>query len=150
MMFRAYTLIEVLLVVGIFTAMALITMPYSINLLQSGRGEDNTKNMVSNMFKQQQDAFSGQSNSAYGISFYSDHYVLYQGASLAGATDTLSINFDRSVTISNISLTGGAIEVNFSKNSLKPSKSGSVTVSDSVNTYLVTINAEGLLSYNKQ
>ncbi len=144
-----YTLMEMLLVLGIFISVTVIVMPYTIQQIQGEKLQDVVKEIESSIFSYQQKGYTGLSSKSYGISFSTNKYTLYIGSTLATAESTEEYPLQNGVTISQISLSGGAIDINFSTGSFRPNHYGSVKVSDYANNYLITISSEGLIDYAK-
>jgi len=142
----AFSLLEVLIVTTIFFAIAIITLPFSIGQLQESRSDAVLKDLRSALFLIEQDAYTRKNNSAYGIAFFSDHYIEFSGPSLATATEQNSVSVTGSTRFSDYSF-GGSNEVNFVAGSFRPTSSGSVVISDGKNSYRLSVSSQGLISY---
>ena len=144
-----FTLIEMLVVIAILMIVAYIAVPISINQIQTNKLETEAKKLKSSMQTQQQYAYSANENSAYGIKYNTNSYVLYSGNTYATAVLTDTTTFPSGITISQTSLANSSTELNFSKNSFRPDTTGSITLVDGVNSYSVTVNSEGLIEIVK-
>jgi prepilin-type N-terminal cleavage/methylation domain-containing protein len=147
---KAYTLIEILIVIGILGAVAAVLMPLGINQLRGEKVVSAMANMTSNIYSMQQSALARKNNSAYGVRFTTNNYYLFAGNSYATATDIEIVPVENGISISNIQLDGGSTEFVFLAGSFRPSRTGTVTMTDNLSTYVFTINAEGLLYSSKQ
>lgn len=145
---KGFTLLEIIVVLGIFLALSVLAFPTTIAQVQKGKMESATSDMSSLIFVQQQDAFSGLNNKNYGVAFAEDSYTLYIGNSLATAESTEVIDLPNGLTINQITLSNAATEINFTKGSLKPSDFGSITITNGIQTFTWSINREGLISYS--
>jgi type II secretory pathway pseudopilin PulG len=142
---KAYSLIEVLVVMAVFFMMGFLALPAAIREIQVGRTDSFVKEIRSAILLTSQDAFSGKAQKSYGIALFNDHYTIFTGESLATAEETLEIYADRTVTINTITLTGGTNEIVYSPNEIRPNVHGSFNVSDAYANYKFTLNREGLL-----
>ncbi len=143
---KAASLFEVLIVMAIFSMMVVLTFPFSLRLINQSRADAEAKTLSYMIFRQQQDAYSGLNNNAYGIALYSNRYIVYTGTSLATATSQDTYFFNQPITLNGINLSSGN-EIVFTVNSFRPSTNGYLTVSDAKKTYRIDINSEGLVSY---
>jgi prepilin-type N-terminal cleavage/methylation domain-containing protein len=142
---NGFTLLEILLVVAIFTILASLVFPLTIKDSQGAKLLATAKQMESVMFRYQQSALSRLNNTNYGIAFFLNKYTLFEGNTLASATFTEDIEIPARQSISSITLTGGGTEILFTQGSFRPNKSGNIKITDSILTYTVDINSEGLI-----
>lgn len=143
---KAASLFETLIVIGIFSFLVMLTFPYSLRLINQTRADAEAKEISYEIFRQQQEAYSGYLNKSYGLAFYSDYIVSFRGDSLATAEASDSIPVSAPIYISNIALTNGN-EVVFSTGNFRPNYYGYITVTDSQRTYRIDITSEGMISY---
>jgi type II secretory pathway pseudopilin PulG len=146
---KAFTFLEVVVVMGILVAIALLVLPYTISQIEEARAENQSVSVASELFSQQQDAYAGKNNSAFGVSLEEDAYTVFRGTSLAAAAESTTITLPSGVTIQNISLTGGATEIVFPVNSFRPNVSGSFRLNDGNSVFEVGLNAQGLITVTK-
>lgn len=142
---KGFTIFEMVVVLGILLSSSLILLPIGIGQLQRNKVENVAKDLASRIFLYQQNANSGLGNESYGISFANNSYTLYTGDSLGSAVDSAEIPITSNIQISNISITGGGNEIHFDKNTFKPVNDGTITLSDSANSYNIVINQEGMI-----
>ena len=147
---KAFTLLEVLVVLGILSAISVIIIPVAVSQLRRDQAESTATDITSAMFAQQQKAVTGQASSGYGIAIYSNKYTIYKGASLAAATVKDDVTFTSGLSISNINLAAGGNEIKFNQGSVTPNTTGSFNINSSNSTYKVDINREGLISTTRQ
>ncbi len=144
---KGFTLLEILVVMGIFVTIAAIAFPTTIGQLQKVKVEDVANNMSSLTFAQQQNALSGLNNKNYGIAFQTNRFILFTGNSLASAESTENIDLPNGMTISQINLSASATEITFTKGSFRPSQYGNINITDGSKVFTVLINKEGLINY---
>jgi len=147
--FKAFSLLEVVMVVAVMIIIALFLFPIALNQLQGNKIDLEVRSIKSNIATQAEYAYAKRDNSSYGIAIFNDHYTLYAGDSLAAATSSDTYNFTSEIRISNINLANGGSEINFVKGSFRPSTTGSFRISSGTVTYLVSINGEGLIIFSK-
>ncbi len=146
---KAASLFETLIVLGIFSLLVMLMFPYSLRLINQKRADAEAKEISYEIFRQQQEAYSGNLDKPYGVAFFSDRIVAFRGASLAQAEASDTIPVSQPIRISNIALSSGN-EVVFSAGAFRPNAFGYVSVTDSQKTYRVEINSEGMISYYPQ
>jgi type II secretory pathway pseudopilin PulG len=146
---KAFTLMEMLVVIGMFFTISILVLPAAIKEISVSKSDSAVKDVRSAIYLLGQNAFSRFNNKTYGIALFSDRYVTYVGTDLAHAESSDTFSFSREVTISQISLTGNATEIVFPAGSFRPSVTGSFKVGDSITTYQISINAQGLITYSK-
>jgi prepilin-type N-terminal cleavage/methylation domain-containing protein len=84
MMFRrGFTLIEVLIVMGLFVLLLAFVVPIGLSFYQSQITDETALELASAFDRARSDARLGKSESAYGIKVLSDRYVLFRGDSYA-------------------------------------------------------------------
>jgi len=146
---KAASLFEILVVIGIFSILVVLTFPFSLRLMNQSKADAEAKALSYMLFRQQQDAYSGFKNKPYGIALYSDRYTIFTGNSLATAEYQDTYFFPEPITVSSISLNTGN-ELVFPVNSFRPSAYGYLLVSDSKKSYRIDLTSEGLISYYGQ
>lgn len=145
---RAFTLLELVLVLGITLALSALVLPFALTEIRRGQVQTTAQDLHSQIFRVQQQAYAGDANTARGISFASDNYKLYSGNSLAAATSVDTIEFPAGVNITAINISGGGSELNFAVNKFRANNTGTITISDGLESWQLTINSEGLLTSN--
>ena len=145
----AYSLLEIIIIIGVFTGLSLIYLPIGIEQLQSNKVDNIVRNIQSTIYNQSQSAFSYRDNKSYGIAFYTNRYIIYTGTSLAQAESQSQIDLTNEITITNIDLLDTGNDINFASGSFRPSTSGKIQVTAGNTTYQISINTEGLLLITK-
>jgi len=80
---RAFTLIEVILVVALLVAVAIITVPVASRFQADSQLSETANILIQNIRLASQDSLSGFQASRYGVKFFPDHYTVFQGADYA-------------------------------------------------------------------
>ena len=63
----AYTLLEIVVILGVFSGLALVFLPVGIEQLQSNKIENVVKDVQSLIYSQSQSAYAFKDNKSYGI-----------------------------------------------------------------------------------
>ena len=125
---KAFTIVELLIVIGITTLLAATTLPIYHNFQLSSQLNENTVLLMQTIRTARQNSISRVNNSAHGVKFQLNSYVLYQGSSYASR----NINYDREVELDDVlkfSLNlGGPDEISFSEGLGLPDSTGTVTL----------------------
>lgn len=140
---KAFTLIELLLVISLFALTSAIVVPFTINQVTRSQIDAQVDKLRSSIFLVQQNAYTGKNSGSFGIYFGSDTYTVYEGL-LNSDIEQLPSNIE----ITNVSLNDLSNEIIFSDNSIIPSTYGDITLSDGVNTIVLTITEQGSILVN--
>lgn len=146
---KGFTLIELLVTLAIFSVMVAVVAPFSVLQLRRSRIKTESQSLVSSMRLTQQRGISGQNASKFGIKFNNNEYILYEGENYATASQRETYELNNNVSISNINLTGGATEIGFSSEDIRPNATGTLIMSDGNSSFRIIINAEGLIDYEE-
>jgi Tfp pilus assembly protein FimT len=140
---KAYTLTEVVLVISLMGMLAVLVLPYAISDIQKNNVKSATTEIVSIIEYYQSNAYSRKNDKTYGIAFYSNKYTLFTGSSLAAADYVEDVFLGSSLSITNITLSGGTNELIFTSGSVKPNQNGTLRVTNGSASYMISINKEG-------
>ncbi len=149
---KGITLMEVLVVIAIIIILVTVAAPQFLKIrntqILKGTGED----VMSLLAKARSQTMASLNSTEYGVHFASNQIVLFSGTvynqnNASNEIDTISSR----ATISNISLTGGAVDVYFNRLSGTASSTGTITISISSDLSLaktITISGTGGVSIN--
>lgn len=146
---KAFSLLEIILIMGAFIIMTLIFLPIGINELQSSKVDNVVKDIRSQIYTQSQSAYTFKNNKDYGIALFQDHYIIFTGTTLAQAENQTRYDLSAEIKISEINLNTLGSEIVFVKGSFKPNAYGSFKIITGNVAYQITINSEGLLLISK-
>lgn len=142
---HGFTLLEVLLSVGIITALAGLSLPVFMSF--NNRNDlDLAAQVVADSLRRAEVYSRGVSgDSQWGVKVQPGAVVLFKGATYA----TRNTDYDETTSISGALTVGGSDETVFSKLGAAPSGASSIVLaSSSINeTRTVTINAKGMVDY---
>jgi prepilin-type N-terminal cleavage/methylation domain-containing protein len=145
---RAFTLIELLIVLAILTVLALASAPIYTNLSVSTQSLDSSNDIVGALRSTQVKARARKNNSKHGIYFNTlsndDSYTIFEGQSYAmrDSSKDLIINLDQGISVST-DLTND--ELVFSLGQGLPYESGSITIITNSGVNIIDINSKGLI-----
>lgn len=140
-MTKAFTLIELLLVIAGIAALGALTAPIGVRFLQGQILDETANGILETLRRSQNSAIYQKNDSAFGVAFFPGNYVLFQGNSYASRAASADEIFELGGNTS----VSGITEVVFSKLTGLPSVSGILTInlssiSDSRN---ISISPEG-------
>jgi len=153
---NGFTLIEFLIVIAIMLFMSAVGLAMFSNLHGSTQLNENVLQIIQTLKIARERSVASYNNSAHGVFLTITNpykYVLYQGNSYV----TRNASFDRgvifdaalSLNTSDIVLTGGNIDINFSQSSGQPNNTGTIIVThNSATSRLIKINSIGLVEEN--
>ncbi|MFQ5492692.1 MAG: Tfp pilus assembly protein FimT/FimU [Candidatus Dojkabacteria bacterium] len=143
---NAFSLLEIVVVMGILVAVALIVLPLTVNQLQEARSEVVAADISSLLFAAQQDAYARKDGKSYGIFFETNQYTLFIGDSYGTAESTDVVTLPDNVTISNIGLASGD-EIAYLSGNFRPEDNGTLNITEGTQTYQINIDPEGLIDF---
>jgi prepilin-type N-terminal cleavage/methylation domain-containing protein len=157
---KGFTLVEIMTVVAMMAALAVMVVPVLSDSLARGDARSFAMQAVDSLREAQSSTMSGRLNARYGVHFQADRFVLFQGATYsAGDADNLVHALSGNATITAVTLSpGGACtvatgtgncDIHFARVKGQPTESGTVTFTDLTGaTRTVSINEVGLIEWN--
>lgn len=143
---RGFTLLEILISVAILAIVATMFVGVFGGWRASGDLEDARSNIIGMLKDARSKTLASESNAAYGVHFETLKTVLFKGA-VYNALDPANKNYilPSSAEISNINLTGGAVDTVFTRLLGTTTASGTITIESKrdQNTRVITIFATG-------
>ncbi len=138
---KGFSLIEVALSIGIVTILLALSVPQSLRFYQKQSLGDARATLASSLRSQQMSAYQGKHDSDFGIKFFADHYVLFEGRTFS----LRNVSQDASQEVgSNIAI-AGRDELVFMRSSGTPNATGTYTLTINTDTEHVTVNEIGLV-----
>lgn len=136
---RGFSLVELLLTISISLVIGALVFPMSVSYLRSEMIETSRENMVSIVRKAHFQARHLRHDSAFGVRFLTDRYVLFEGGSY-GARNTSE---DQEFPLAGQLEVSGVTEVVFEKGTGDPNIAGNLTLSAHDKTRTITIEETG-------
>jgi len=144
---KSFTLVELLVVIGITIVLAAASIPIYGNLQVSAQLNDNSSQIIQFLRTAQQESMARYNNAAHGVKFQADRYILYQGSiyTLRDSDYDREVILDSSMELSwTLFGTGQSDEVNFSKGLGAPDMIGTITLTHDVQgTRTISVNSYG-------
>ncbi|MBU2109483.1 prepilin-type N-terminal cleavage/methylation domain-containing protein [Patescibacteria group bacterium] len=137
-MSHGFTLIELLIVIALGIIIVAITVPIGLNFYNNQILDEASKDILSTLRKAQSYSMFQKNNSAFGIKFLSDSYVLFQGVSYGARTQSQDEIFNLASGIS----TSGVNEIVFSRIAGTTTAS-TLTIRSGNNNQVISINTYG-------
>lgn len=140
---NGFTLMELLIVIGIIVFLSAVFLPIGLNFYQL-QVLNKTSDQVIWLLKQARtNALSQKKNSAFGLYFAEQQVILYQGESY----QLRQIEMDQTYPLAESIQRYGVEEINFSKGTGLPKQTGLVTLKSNQREKTIQINQMGLISY---
>jgi Tfp pilus assembly protein FimT len=143
---KGFSLLEVVLTIGILLVISIVVFPVALNKTQQTRLETYASELVTDIYFQQQRSFLKDVPS--GVLVQGNGYVLFDGEDYSTALEVDTKSLPPSISIHSISLTTGN-EIRFQSGEFKPSVYGSMILTDGNFSVRVYINQEGLIAYER-
>jgi prepilin-type N-terminal cleavage/methylation domain-containing protein len=149
---RAFALIELLVVLTIIGILSIISFVSLSELSKANVLDVATGDIVSVLSEARSRTLSSEGDSVYGVHFETNSITLFKGDTFnAIDPNNVDIPLSSAVTISAITLTGGATEVVFGRISGDADVTGTITIAlstDATDTKTITIPSTGVVSVN--
>lgn len=137
---RSFTLIELLIVIGIIGALAGVSAPFLSTFLGGKQLTTTTDKVVRTLRKAQNYALSGKKDSVWGVHYESGLLVLFKGDDY----DVRETDFDEKFNLPRIVSIAGWTDIYFRKLRGKPlPETLEITITMLNEEQTVTINSEG-------
>jgi type II secretory pathway pseudopilin PulG len=133
---------EILVVIGILILIASFVMPFSLKQSKKNELISITRELESNIFLQQQNAYAGKSGLSHGIYITNTGYWLFEGENYDTSTVKDFFELPGNISISSISQS-----IIFERNSVKPQSQNIISLSNGINTFKIIINKEGMIDH---
>ncbi|MBI3633948.1 MAG: type II secretion system protein [Candidatus Vogelbacteria bacterium] len=148
MMEKGFTLVEIIIVVGILLTLATITITALSKFSQFTALSKDTEKIVSLLNRARSDTISSKNDVRYGVHFESTKAVLFAGDSYVSNTMTNEVvTVLPTATIRSVTLNGGGSNVLFDRLTGATSESGNIIISllgSGANSRQITISSNGV------
>ncbi len=140
---KGFTLIEVLLVVGVLAILLTLAIPVTIDFYKSQQLDTHTQGIIQTLRRAQLKAMSIEEDSSFGVFLTNDNYILFRGNSFATRDAAFDEIFDLPVVIT---VQDSPKDVVFSKFEGKPNAIGSIILSNDGLIQVININEIGRIN----
>lgn len=139
-----FTLLEVLLSVGLITILAGLSMPVAQRFQVQNDMTIASTTIAQNLRRAQLESQAVDGDSTWGVKIQSGSIVMFQGASYASRIATYDELFDLPTSIT----PSGLGEVVFAKMTGLPQSTGTVTLTDNAGVVkAIVVNSKGTINY---
>ncbi len=144
---RAFTLVELMVVIGLFAIIAGFAVPVSISQIARNRAIDVAAEITSNMFLFQQNSYSKKDNKRYGFRINESNYeiIISDNGTIDEGDEFIKYDYPDRVSVE--PFVESTDEIMFNYGSFRPSENMSFYVNYGSSSVIVEINSEGLLNY---
>jgi Tfp pilus assembly protein FimT len=149
---KGMTGLEIMLVVAVLSIIFAIVIPQFSKTRENQVLKSTIGDIMSSLNKARSQTLASVNSSSYGVHFQSDKVIIFKGTVFSsGDSNNETINIVTPAAITNVTLagtSGTSGDVYFNRLSGAPSKTGTVTVSTSSFSKIITISATGSASSN--
>ena len=142
---RAFTLVEILMVLAIMAVVSTISVKTYFNLREKQAIQKDTDSIVSVIEKAKSLSSNRKNDSAYGVKFSSSTVTIFSGTDYTNGNSISKYEMEESVKISAISLSSHDTEINFNKITGNPNATGTITLITPSYSKIVTIYGTGII-----
>lgn len=149
---KAFTLIELMVVVAISAILVLLTMSFFSSFRNTQVLQGETSQAVSILNKAQSYTLNSKADSEYGVRINDDQLILFKGLSFSSSSPTNeTYALHAAVQISSTTLSGGGTDIIFDRLTGDTSNNGSFTVflkADSTQKNIISVSKTGAIAQN--
>ncbi len=149
---KGFSLTEILIVIAGLTILVAIVMPRFAEIRENQTMKSAVEDVISSLNKARSKTLASVNSSEYGVHFQSDKVIIFKGKVFSvNDANNESINITSPATISNVTfggVSGVSGDVYFNRVYGSPSTTGTVTVSTSSFSQIITISQTGNASKN--
>jgi len=139
---KAFTLVETLFVIGIFSILVIFTLPLSLDFYKKYQLNVYTEELIQALRRVQLKSMSIEQDSKFGIYLTEKNYVLFRGNSYA----TRETQYDETFDLPQAINSSGLSEIVFTKAEGLPSATGSIVLSNNIENKTIDINSLGRIN----
>jgi Tfp pilus assembly protein FimT len=146
------TIMELLAVMAVIGVLVLIVLPQFSKIKENQVLKNGVQDILSSINKARTQTLSSLNSSEYGVHFQADKVIIFKGTVFSAvASDNEEIDIISPASISDVQLGAGSPstgDMYFSRLSGNPSTTGTVTISTTNFSKVITISATGTASVN--
>ena len=148
---RGITIIELLVVLAVLGIIISVVTPQFSKIRENQVLKSGVQDVLSSLDKARSQTLASLNSSEYGVRFEADKIIIFKGAGFSSSSDNEIIDIITPASITNVAL--GCTppipcDIFFNRLSGSPSKTGTITVSTTSFSKIITIWATGVASVN--
>lgn len=136
-----FSLVEVLVVVGLFGLILGIGVPIGIDSYRNYLLTSETRNMISILRRAQSLAFANDHQSAHGVVIETSRFLLFQGSSFASRDTDFDEEYLKAASVT----ASGTTEIVFSPVSGLPNATATIVLDNILRSQTININDQGTI-----
>ncbi len=140
---KGFSLVEILIVLGIFTVLASVSILGYLNFTAHSNLEISTVGLVESIRFAQSSSQAGVGDSKWGVQISLDQVTIFKGDSYT----TRDSSFDQIMGLSSKVIASGLSEIVFEKLMGSTVNTGVITLSNNSGLKNISINEKGILTY---
>ena len=146
---KGLTILEVIIVLSILGFLIAIVLPSFKTMRDNQILKSAISNLSSSLNKAKSQTLASVDSSEYGVHFEFDKIIIFKGQTFSSSdANNENILISPPAFISAINLTDGVADLYFNKLSGTPDRTGTITISISSLSKIITISATGAISVN--
>ncbi len=147
---KGISALEILVVVALIGILVAVIIPQFSKSREQAVLKSAVGDTLSSIDKARGETLSSLNSSSYGVHFQSNKVIIFTGTTFSsGASSNESINFTTPASITNVTLggvSGASGDFYFTRLSGAPSTIGTITISTTSYSKIITISATGVAS----
>ena len=142
---RAFTLLEMFLVIALIGLLGAITIPFYQSLQINTQRETLSNELISSLHRAKLKAISAVDDQSWGVNLSQSQIIIFRGADFLNRDQ----NYDEIIEMpKNVSISGPVTEIVFNKFTGLPTASGTISVSDTTGkSQDITVTIQGTVDY---
>jgi len=138
---KGFTLLEIIIVLGIVTILAVVTLPLGVNFLKQQNLSSTTSTVIATLRQAHTQAMFQKNDSSFGVKFLPSSYILFQGTTYntREAEEDILTSIPSGISVSGIE------EIVFDKRTGEPNTTGTILIMNNTDNHSVFINEEGII-----
>lgn len=149
---KGITLIETLMAISIISILLVLVLPSFSSIKKNNILKSSAEDVLSALDQAHSQTLSSVNSSVYGVHFQADQVIIFKGTSYSSNDSNNKIIYITTpATISNVTLNNSSSttgDVYFTHLTGVPNKTGTITVSTSNGSKIITISVTGSFSVN--
>lgn len=146
---KGISVIELLIVIAILGILVAVAVVQFSKVIEKQKLNNAVADVIASIDKASSQTLASVESSSYGVHFQSDKVIIFKGEVFdINDPNNEEVEIISPVSISSIDLAGGVSQIYFARLSSTPSTSGTLTVSTSSFSKIITISPTGSISTN--